>query len=367
MLTHVLLTVSLAASALSVALPEKQQNPVWNVGNFDSLVTFGDSYTDENHLSSIIQNNFTLPPAGTYFPEGLNTASGGRTWPRFAVEYTGNRVELYDYAVSGAVCSNNITPRNLSTEGSGFLFPAVLEYEVPAFLADRGTNRNGTDQTYFSTALSASNAVYSIWIGTNDLGVGLFLTDAQIRGYTLPDYVECIYRVFDELYAAGGRFFVLFNNAPLNLAPLYANDTLMGVGDNQYWDPKPENHTVIAEKMHEYVTSTNAIFKYKSLYEALVAKRYPGANLAVFDVWQLLSDIYDNPTAYLNGTQPANVTGFEHHCTPDQSECTLMYNGTSSDSFMWYDELHPSEQTDRIIARTFLDVLNGNSTYAQYY
>src|SRR4051812_4027253 len=58
--------------------------------------------------------------------------------------------------------------RNLSA--SLQLFPAVLEYEVPAFLADRNSKRNGTDQPYFSTALSTTNAVYSIWIGTNDLG-----------------------------------------------------------------------------------------------------------------------------------------------------------------------------------------------------
>jgi phospholipase/lecithinase/hemolysin len=229
--------------------------------------------------------------------------------------------------------------RNIS--GLGILFPAVLEYEVPAFLADRSTDRNGTDQPYFSTALAASNAVYSLWIGTNDLGTGLFLTDAQIHGLTLPDYTECIYRVFDQLYASGARMFVLFNNAPLHLTPLYANDTLMGVGDNQYWNPKPDNHTAIAEKMHEYVASTNTIFKYQTPYEALIAHRYPGANLAVFNVWQLLSDVYDNPTAYFNGTEPANVTGYEHHCTVNQSSCTLMYNGTSSDSFMWYDELHP--------------------------
>lgn len=243
----------------------------------------------------------------------------------------------------------------------------MLEYEVPAFLADRNATRNGTDQSYFSTSLSATNAVYSIWIGTNDLGVGLFLTDAQIHGLTLSDYTECIFRVFDQLYAAGGRVFVLFNNAPLQLAPLYANDTLMGTGNNQYWNPKPDNHTAIAEKMHEYTTSTNTIFKYQAAYESLIAGRYPGANLAVFNVWQLLSDIYDNPSAYLNGSQPANVTGYEHHCKADQSSCTLMYNGTSSDSFMWYDELHPSEQTDRIIARNFVEVLNGSSSYAQYY
>lgn len=251
--------------------------------------------------------------------------------------------------------------------GQDYLFPAVLEYEVPAFLADRNTKRNGTDQTYFSTALAASNAVYSLWIGTNDLGVGLFLDDAQIRGYVLSDYTECIFRVFDQLYSSGGRFFVLFNDAPLQLAPLYANDTLMGVGDNQYWANKPANHTAIAEKMHEYTTSVNTIFRYQTPYEMLIAERYPGAHFAVFNVWQLMSDIYDSPTKYLNGTQPANVTGYEHHCNVNQTMCTLEYDGTSSDSFLWYDELHPSEQTDRVIARTFVEVLNGTSSYAQYY
>lgn len=217
----------------------------------------------------------------------------------------------------------------------------MLEYEVPAFLADRGTVRNGTNETYFSPALSSDDAVYSLWIGTNDLGVGAFLTDSQILGKVLTDYTDCVFQVFDQLYASGARKFVLFNNAPLQLAPLYANETLNGVGDNQYWNPKPSNHTAIAETMHEYTTTTNNVFKYQSPYEMLVAGRYPGANLAVFNVWQLLSDIYDNPTLYLNGSQPANVTGYEHHCPVNQTTCYLEYNGTSSDSFMWYDELHP--------------------------
>jgi hypothetical protein len=32
-----------------------------------------------------------------------------------------------------------------------------------------------------------------------------------------------------------------------------------------------------------------------------------------------------------------------------------------------YDELHPSEQTDRIIAKNFVDILDGSSKYATYY
>ena len=78
-------------------------------------------------------------------------------------------------------------------------------------------------------------------------------------------------------------------------------------------------------------------------------------------------DIHSNPTAYLNGTAPANVTGFEYHCNYyNSSDCTK-FEGDSPDSFMWYDELHPSEQTDRIIARNFIEVLSGSSQYATYY
>lgn len=34
---------------------------------------------------------------------------------------------------------------------------------------------------------------------------------------------------------------------------------------------------------------------------------------------------------------------------------------------MWYDELHPSEQTDRIIAKEFVGLLDGMSKYASYF
>ena len=65
----------------------------------------------------------------------------------------------------------------------------------------------------------------------------------------------------------------------------------------------PANKTQVAETMHEYTTSVNNIYKYQTPYEALVAKRYPGASFANFDVWSLIADVYDNPSAYLNGTQ----------------------------------------------------------------
>ena len=75
-------------------------------------------------------------------------------------------------------------------------------------------------------------------------------------------------------------------------------------------------------------------------------------------------DIYNNPSTYLNGSASANATGFVHHCDINGANCV---DSPSPDSFLWYDELHPSEQTDRIIAREFVNLLSGNSTYATYY
>lgn len=53
----------------------------------------------------------------------------------------------------------------------------MAEYEAPAFIADKAATRNGTaSEAYFTPALTSSNAVYAIWIGTNDVGNGAFLT-----------------------------------------------------------------------------------------------------------------------------------------------------------------------------------------------
>ena len=77
-----------------------------------------------------------------------------------------------------------------------------------------------------------------------------------------------------------------------------------------------------------------------------------------------MTDIINNPTEYLNGTAPLNVTGFSHHCSVTGTNCVA---STSPDSFVWYDELHPSEQTERIVAQNFVDVVKGTSKWATYW
>lgn len=155
--------------------------------------------------------------------------------------------------------------------------------------------------------------------------------------------------------------------------------------------------------MTELVLSANELTKLK--LEALVPTLH-GANLgqfmtlifgigtdflrhgkiALFDSYGLFDDMYKNPAQYLNGTAPLNVTGAVNSCvytlnqnTSTPGVCTLV-NGTAADSYLWYvdilpavtkidvliviryDELHPTEQADRIVAREFAATIEGKGS-----
>lgn len=138
---------------------------------FENLVTFGDSYTDNGRLNYYIDNDGDPPPAGTLQPQSNDTASGGYAWGQFVQQYAG--VAYFDYAVSGAACSNGYISRYLSSIDKPF--PSVLDDELPSFVADIQVQALYPNRT-------AQNTVYALWIGTNDLGFGAFLTDSQTSG-----------------------------------------------------------------------------------------------------------------------------------------------------------------------------------------
>lgn len=182
----------------------------------------------------MIAHNGTGPPPGTLLPMSFSAASGGITWDRWVSIYSG--AKLYDYAVSGAVCSSVQTPRYSPSIHEDF--PGIIEYEVPAFVADIQYVNSSTGTNTLYTDHHASNTVYAIWIGTNDLGVGALLQDGQEKGTNITTFTDCVFRAFDSIYAAGGRSFVLINSAPLQLSPLYGTAAAGGVSSSHYWPNK---------------------------------------------------------------------------------------------------------------------------------
>ncbi|KAH8884746.1 hypothetical protein GQ53DRAFT_879396 [Thozetella sp. PMI_491] len=323
---------------------------------FTNLVTFGDSYTDNGRLGYYFGHNGTGPPPGVYQTVTNKTASGGLAWGQFVEQYA--RVNYFDYAVSGATCSNALVSRWLA--GIGRSFPSVMDDEIPSFQADVSFKALYPDRT-------PENTVYALWIGTNDLGfTGAMLSDSQTPGATITDFVSCVWTVFDSIYKTGGRRFVLLNEAPLQLSPLYASISQGGDSNDQFWPNKTlYNTTEYSEKIRQYTTSVNTMFDYGVPFNLVVKSRWPRATFSIFDVHSLMTDIYNNPKQYLDA--PYNVKGSYHTCDPSGSTCVDHSDLGPLSGFLWYDSLHPSEKTDSIIAKHFLDVVAGNSTYGTTY
>lgn len=132
-----------------------------------SLVTFGDSYTDVTWI----------------------TNGGTIQWPQYVARYAG--IQLYPYAKSGATCSNDLTYRP---------FPPLFGSQIPTFLGD---------QKNHTIKVDPRSTLYTLWIGTNDLGVSSLLTGDSSA--SIVDVAGCMVNWVQTMYDNGGRNF-LFQN-----------------------------------------------------------------------------------------------------------------------------------------------------------
>ncbi|KAL6302569.1 GDSL lipase/acylhydrolase [Sparassis latifolia] len=285
-------------------------------GQIKNLVTFGDSYTD-----------VAVP------------GDHGIAWPIFAAE-DGN-LTLYPFARSGATCSNNLTARP---------FPSVFESQLPTYFEEVA---NGT------LDLNPHDTIYTLWIGTNDVGVDALLTGDQTPGVTVVDTVTCAVNWVKVLYENGARNFLFQNMLPLQNTVLYAADSY----PNHYWtyERNTTEWNVFMTELTQTANNLSALML-QSLTPAL-----PGAHIGYFSSYDLVSDIINHPANYLNGTAPLNVTGCVNACvyqlngnSSGPAACTVA-NGSDAYSFLWYDELHPSQQTDGVIGKAIAAAITRTS------
>ncbi|KAL1747174.1 hypothetical protein HDZ31DRAFT_32543 [Schizophyllum fasciatum] len=287
------------------------------------LVTFGDSYTDVDG--------------------GWN---GGTAWPTYAAQYAsatrGAPVVLHPFARSGAVCSTSVTAS---------VYPSVLESQLPAYFA---SVENGT----VPEGAAADITLYTLWVGTNDVGAWGLLEGRAVGEATVVDTVHCAVDWVRRLYERGARNFLWLNMIPLALTPIYSPQAY----PNKF-TPAVKNATERNIVMKGLTTAGNKLgeFFLKDLVLNL-----DGAHVGLFDSHALFTDMYAHPDAYLNGTAPLNVTGAAYACVyedkgtqaTDLLTCT-MANGTDRDSYLWWDELHPSEQAGRVLAEQISQVILG--------
>ena len=107
-------------------------------------------------------------------------------------------VALHPFARAGATCSNNLTFRP---------FPPLFESQLPLYFTETA---NG------SLNVPAEETIYTLWIGTNDLGVSALLTGSD-PGVSLVEVAECMVNWVKVLYESGARNFIFQNVRPTSV------------------------------------------------------------------------------------------------------------------------------------------------------
>ena len=120
---------------------------------------------------------------------------------------------------------------------------------------------------------------------------------------------------------------------PLQHTILYSSNSYF----THYWTAQ-RNSTEWSVFITELVLAGNALSKF--MLQDIVPK-LPGAHVGLFDSHALFTDIINNPSEFLNGTAPFNVTGSirmcsfqENELTTDPGNCTFV-TGTDRDSYIW--------------------------------
>ncbi|QRW13558.1 carbohydrate esterase family 16 protein [Ceratobasidium sp. AG-Ba] len=304
------------------------------VGPFKHLVAFGDSYTDNVQVSN-----------------------GGIPWPDYVNIYSEGAVSIHDFARAGGVCSNLLTPR---------VWPSVLESQIPRYDLDTLIKEDGStyilipNGTYLP--LPSQDTLYSIWIGTNDVGADALLNKPR-EGISIVNTTACVFDWVKALYDKGARNFLIQNMIPLQLTPMYSATGYT----TKYW-PLPHNQTEWSILMSELVQSGNELWAVKTKYIAPL--QFPGAVFGLFDSYGLFKDMYYNPASYLAGP-PYFIDDPIVQCKyPYEGStwpvCVVQPDGVRN-SYLWWDEVHPSDKASQIVARHVLSAMNGQGPFVSWY
>ncbi|KAF7366757.1 hypothetical protein MSAN_00934000 [Mycena sanguinolenta] len=310
-----------------------------------AVVLFGDSYTDQSRAHSIANGTYPGKDYQEVFPPADTAADGGVQWPWYLGLY-GNYT-IWNYATGGAVCSNVLTPL--------FVEPDVIGGQTDWFIQDHVTNNGTKDQ---KLDMDPEEFVVIIYIGTNDVGIHMFIDDSQSPTVSLADLADCQLTTIRNLYALGARRFIVNSLIPLQLTRLYSNSS-----DPTIYYPAPHDGVAWNKRMYNFVQTMNTLLRRGV---AALSEEWRGsATLDVFDTYGFFEEMYNHPAKFFNGSIPANVTGHCHQC-PDPNDFTQCGIGDCTlaerDSYMWWDELHPSEQTGRNLAQELFKKLTGAET-----
>ncbi|WP_454878852.1 SGNH/GDSL hydrolase family protein [Serratia inhibens] len=257
----------------------------------NKIIVFGDSLSDTNNVFNASLWRFPNPKS--WF---LGRFSNGPIW----VEYLAKQSHLpvYNWAVGGAASNQQ-----------KLMIPGLLD-QVNSWLIHMKKAKNYRPE----------NSLFTIWIGANDLvsynqGVEGLITHQS--------------KALNRLVSAGARKVLVLNLPDITRAPEFAFR---------------QDGEKIKRQIDEYNT------RIKQVVDD-INRGYSEPPVIIFDLATLFTDMLDNPARY-------QVTEVKKACLDIQAPSPLNYINaipvraacTNADRFVFWDLLHPTTHTHRLLA-----------------
>jgi len=165
--------------------------------------SFGDSYTQTGFTTTGATPNAANPIGNPPYPGW--TATGGENWVGYVTTaYNKSQILTYNYAYGGATIDANLVQPYQPTVLS-------LTDQVNQFLTTVASKPASTPWT-------SDNALFSIWIGINDIGNSFYL--AGDRNAFSDTLLNAEFALVQKLYDAGARNFLFVNVPCIERSPL---------------------------------------------------------------------------------------------------------------------------------------------------
>ncbi|KAL1744888.1 SGNH hydrolase-type esterase domain-containing protein [Schizophyllum fasciatum] len=285
-----MLRASLLASALCAASAMGQT--YW--------FSFGDSYTQTWFDPAGALPSAANPIGNPPFPGW--TAAGGENWLTYLTAHLNTSLVLtYNYAYGGATTDAALV--------------APYEASVLSFVDQVGEFATGAGQRPPETPWEGARALFSVWIGVNDIGNSYYL-DGD-RGEFSDTLLARDYEMVEKLYESGARNFLFLNVPAIERSPLMlAQDE----------SARTLEAAVIAAH-NEKLAARVAAF----------AAEHEGVTTWVWDAYAVFSEVLDDLEGFgFNG----NASGY-------------------GEGYFWGNDYHPGEGANKIFAERIADLLDG--------
>jgi len=273
------------------------------------LFVFGDSYTTVGFNVSGIQPTAGNPLGNPPYPG--YTSSNGPNWVDFlTITYNKSIIRTYDLAYGGATIDSNLIVPYEPTVIS--MKEQVLSEYIPIY----------SSKPNFAP-WSASNSLFSFFIGINDVGNTYPEYAAGNRSRFDTDWIEYA-RLVDRVYQTGARNFLFLNVPPVDKSPLTKDAGTTAV-HQEATEIKAWNERLLA--MASNFTTT-----------------YSDASAFVFDTNRVFDKILANPRSFVQTRDLKNLTDYcvdyENGTTAENTfvaECIYPVN-----EYFWLNSLHPT-------------------------